>query len=157
MDRESYEKGCASLQAEDYRAAKREFVEALKSIDDHHELYGRVASYLGLAQVLTSDRSGLLLCRDAASSDAGEADVYLNLACAEWHANNRKRALEAVHRGREIAADNPQLEYASTLIDSRRRNILPFLSREHLLNRTLGRMLRKDRGELTVHMLLYCH
>ena len=156
MNKDYFDKGRDSLMAKDYHAAKRAFVEALKSIDDHHVFYNRIASYLGLAQVLTSDRNGLILCRDAASSDSGEADVYLNLACAEWHANNRKRAVEAVFRGCEINAGHPQLVHASTLIDARRRNILPYLAREHFLNRTLGRMMRKDRGELTVHTLLFC-
>jgi hypothetical protein len=155
MNKESYDKGRISLMAKDYKAAKREFLEALNSIDDHHEFYNKIASYLGLAQVLTSDRNGLLLCRDAASSGVIEGDVYLNLACAEWCANNRKRAVEAINRGREIDVTHQQLVRASTLIDSRRRSILPFLSREHFLNRSLGRMMRKNRGELTVHMLLY--
>ena len=140
--------------AKDYNAAKREFIEALNSIDEHHEFYNKVASYLGLAQVLTSDRNGLLLCRDAASSGVMEGEVYLNLACAEWHANNRRRAVEAINRGREIDASHQQLVRASVLIDSRRRSILPFLSREHLLNRVLGRMMRKNQAELTVDMLL---
>jgi hypothetical protein len=104
--------------------------------------------------VLTSDRNGLLLCRDAASSEAVEADVYLNLACAEWHADNRQRAVEAINLGRQIDAGHQQLVRASALIDSRRRNALPFLSREHFLNRWLGRMRRKHRNELTVSKLL---
>jgi hypothetical protein len=154
MNKASYDKGRDSLMAKDYNAAKREFVDALNSIDEHHEFYNKVTSYLGLAQVLTSDRNGLLLCRDAASSGVLEGDVYLNLACAEWHANNRRRAVEAINYGREIDDSHQQLVRASILIDSRRRSMLPFLSREHFLNRLLGRMMRKNRGQLTVHMLL---
>ena len=141
--------------AKDYRAAVREFGKALDSIAEHHELYSRAASYLGLAQVLTSDRNGLLLCRDAASAELMEGEIYLNLACAEWHANNRQRAVDAVNRGRTIDRNHETLIRASTLIDSRRRNVLPFLSREHVLNRVLGRMMRKQHAALTVHRLLY--
>jgi len=155
MNQESYDKGHDSLMAKDYKAAQREFREALNSIDEHDELYNKAASYLGLAQVLTSDRNGLLLCRDAASSGVVEGDVYLNLACAEWHANNRKRAIEAVSRGREIDANHQQLVRASILIDSRRRNTVPYLPRQHLLNRLLGRMMRKNRDQLTVDALLH--
>lgn len=155
MNKASYDQARDSLMAGDYKAAKREFIKALNSIDEHHTLYNNIASYLGLAQVLTSDRNGLILCRDAASSDVLEVDVYLNLACAEWHANNRKRAVEAIKRGRDIDADHEQVVRASMLIDSRRRNILPFISRQHFLNRTLGPFMRKSRVELSVHKLLF--
>jgi hypothetical protein len=154
MNEKSYQKGRESLLAEDYKAAKREFADTLNSVGEQHQFYNQIISYLGLAQVLTSDRNGLLLCRDAASSEAVEADVYLNLACAEWHADNRQRAVEAINLGRQIDAGHQQLVRASALIDSRRRNALPFLSREHFLNRWLGRMCRKHRNELTVSKLL---
>lgn len=154
MNEVSYKKGCESLLAGDYKAAKREFADALKSIGEHHQLYNRIVSYLGLAQVLTSDRNGLLLCRDAASSEGVGADVYLNLACAEWHVDNRQRAVDAINRGCEIDTGHHQLVRASALIDSRRRNVLPFLKREHFLNRLLGRMMRKQPGEMTVSRLL---
>ena len=155
MYKESFDKGCAALKARDYKAAEREFREALKSIDEHHVFYNKVASFLGLAQVLISDRNGLLLCRDAASSEARDGDVFLNLACAEWHNQNRKRAVDAIIRGREIDAEHDQLVRACMLLDSRRRNVFPFLSRQHFLNRTVGRMMRRARGELSVHKLLY--
>ncbi len=154
MNESSYRKGRELLLAEDYRAARREFAETLNSIGEHHQLYNQIISYLGLAQVLTSDRNGLLLCRDAASSEAVEAGVYLNLACAEWHVDNRQRAVEAINLGRQVDAGHQQLVRASTLIDSRRRNALPFLKREHVLNRWLGRMMRKRRNGPTVGKLL---
>ena len=155
MNKLSYDNGHDSFLAEDYKAARREFAETLKSIDEHHECYYKVASYLGLAQVLNSDRNGLLLCRDAASSDARDADLHLNLACAEWHVNNRQRAVEAINRGREIDANHQQLVRAARLIDPRKRRILPFLARDHYLNRLLGRMMCRNGYELTVHQLLY--
>ncbi len=155
MYKEPFDKGCAALKAKDYNAAEREFRQALKSMDEHHVFYNKVASFLGLAQVLISDRNGLLLCRDAASSDVRDGDVYLNLACAEWHSNNRKRAIDAIIRGREVDSEHDQLVRACMLLDSRRRNVLPFLSRQHFLNRIVGRMMRRARGGLSVHKLLY--
>ena len=155
MDNESFDKGLDALRAKDYKAAERKFREALNSTDEHHVLYNRVASYLGLAQVLISDPNGLLLCRDAASSESQDGDVFLNLACAEWHTENRKRALLAILRGREIDSEHDQLVRACMLLDSRRRNVFPFLRREHFLNRTVGRLMRRPPAELTVHSLLY--
>jgi hypothetical protein len=155
MSTESYEKGCEALKAQDYKAAEREFCEALKLVDEHNPSYNRITSCLGLARVLNSDRNGLLLCRDAASSETSNADVFLHLACAEWHCSNRERAIDAVVRGRNIDAGHQQLARVSALLDSRRRNALPFLPRDHFLNRTLGRLMRREHTPLSVHKLLY--
>lgn len=155
MNTESYEKGCEALKAQDYKAAEREFCEALKLVDEHSPSYNRITSCLGLVRVLNSDRNGLLLCRDAASSEKTDADVFLKLACAEWHCSNRERAIDAVVRGRDIDAGHQQLARASALLDSRRRNALPFLARDHFLNRTLGRLMRREHTPLSVHKLLY--
>jgi hypothetical protein len=155
MDVEAFEKGYSALEAKDYKAAERGFSEAMKSIDENHDRYNRLASFLGLAQVLTANRNGLLLCRDAASSEALEGDVFLNLACAEWHAENRERAVDAIIRGRKIDADHEQLVKACMLLDSRRRVFFPFLEREHLLNQLLGRIMRRPQVEITVHHLMF--
>lgn len=155
MDTEAYEKGCEALKAKDYKAAQRAFKQVFESVDEHHEAYNRVASYLGLAQALTADPNGLLLCRDAASSESRQGEVFLNLACAEWCANNRERALDAIVRGRKIDRKNERLIKASLLLDTRRRNLFPFLPREHVLNRTLGRLMRRKPPQLSVHSLLY--
>ena len=154
MNYKSFEKGRTALKSKDYKAALREFQETLQSVDEHHEQYNRVASYLGLARVLVDDRNGLLVCRDAASSEVLEGDVFLNLACAEWHCDNRKRAVESIIRGRKIDGENEQLIRACMLLDSRRKSIFPFLPRQHCLNRTVGRLMRRTRGEITVHKLL---
>ncbi|MCK4704954.1 MAG: hypothetical protein KAT90_05705, partial [Gammaproteobacteria bacterium] len=69
MNTEIYEKGLQALEAKDYKAAVRDFEMVLKDLDEHDEHYNVIASYLGLAQVLISNRNGLLVCRDAASSD----------------------------------------------------------------------------------------
>lgn len=155
MDVEAFEKGYSALEAKDYKAAERGFSKAMKSIDENHDRYNRLASFLGLAQVLTANRNGLLLCRDAASSEALEGDVFLNLACAEWHAENRERAVDAIIRGRKIDADHEQLVKACMLLDSRRRVFFPFLEREHLLNQLLGRIMRRPQVEITVHHLMF--
>jgi len=155
MNNESFDKGRDALKAQDYKAAERAFNEAMKSIDEHHVSYNKVASCLGLAQVLTSDRNGLLICRDAASSEAVDGDVFLNLACAEWHSENRKRALDAIFRGRKIDSGHDQLLRACTLLDACQRGVFPFLPRQHFLNRAVGRLINRSQAEISVHDLLY--
>lgn len=155
MDSESFDKGCDALKGEDFKAAEHNFRNALNSVHEGHQLYNKIASFYGLAQVLIEDPNGLLLCRDVASSEANDGDVFLNLACAEWHSDNRERAIDAVARGRAIDAGHIQLERAGQLLDSRRAHVIPYLPRQHILNRMLGRLVRRTPYPVTVHHLLY--
>lgn len=155
MNEEAYKTGQDALKSKDYKAAARDFEEALKSIKEHDEQYNNVVACLGLSQVLTSNRNGLLLCRDAASSEVLDGDVFLYLACAEWHCSNRKRAIDALHHGSKIDAENERLKHAISQLDVRKRSVFSGLPRTHTLNRTLGKFLRRGSGELTVHSLLY--
>ena len=155
MNTEMYEKGLQALEVKDYKAAARDFETVLKDLDEHDEHYNNVASYVGLAQVLISDRNGLLVCRDAASSEASDGVVFLNLACAEWYSNNRKRAIDAINSGCEIDPDNMRLQRASDLLDIRKRSLFSYLPRKHSLNRAFGRLFRRSADDVDVHSLLY--
>lgn len=155
MNTEMYENGLKALEVKDYNAALRDFTIVLRELHEHDEHYNNVASYVGLAQVLTSNRNGLLVCRDAASSEVLDGTVFLNLACAEWHCNNRKRAIDAIRHGSKIDPDNERLQRASALLDSRKRTIFQYLPRQHSLNRVFGRLFRRSGGDVDVHSLLY--
>lgn len=155
MNTEIYEKGLQALEAKDYSAATRDFERVLNNLDEHDEDYNKVASYAGLAQVLTSNRNGLLLCRDAASSEVLDGTVFLNLACAEWFCSNRGRAIEAASRGCKIDVGNERLQRALSLLDGRKGAILSPLPRKHSLNRFFGRLFRRSSDDVDVHSLLY--
>ena len=155
MNIKAYNNGRDALKTKDYKGAARDFEDALKSVAEHDEQYNNVLASLGLSQVLTDNRNGLLLCRDAASSEVLDGDVFLYLACAEWHSENRKRAIDALNHGCKIDNEHEQLKSAMARLDVRKRSIFKGLPRTHVLNRTLGKFLRRDGGELTVHSLLY--
>lgn len=155
MDTEAYQNAKDALKTKDYKAAERAFKIALESVGEHDEQYNSVLSYYGLAQVLNSNKNGLLLCRDAASNEVFEGNVFLNLACAELESNNRKRAVDAIRHGVKIDADNAQLNRACAKLDRRRKSCFSFLPRSHKLNRFFGRMLRRPGPEATVHSLLF--
>ncbi|MBE9564588.1 MAG: hypothetical protein IMF17_05015 [Proteobacteria bacterium] len=155
MDTETFLNAKDSLKAQDYKAAERTFKKVLESIDEHHEEYNSVSSYYGLAQVLASNKNGLLVCRDAASNEVFDGEVFLNLACAEWHSNNRKRAVDAIRHGVKIDAGNTQLNHACAKLDCRKKCCFGFLPRGHKLNRIVGRLLRRPGAVTTVHSLLY--
>ena len=155
MNQQAYENGIDAIKAEDYPGAVRDFQECLTSIDEHHDHYNKVTSYLGLSQVLTNNPNGLLLCRDAGSSEVLEGRVFLNLAIAEWRSGNRKRAIDALHRGCKIDAEHAQLKEARALIDKRKKPVLDFLPRDHVINTFLGRFFRRKEEGLSVQSLLY--
>ncbi len=155
MDTQAYQNAKDALMAKDYKAAERDFKITLDSIDEHDEHYNSVLSFYGLSQVLISNKNGLLLCRDAASNEVFDGEVFLNLACAEWESDNRKRAVDAIRHGVKIDADNKQLNRACAKLDCRKKCCFGFLPRSHKLNRLVGRLLRRPGPATTVHSLLY--
>ncbi len=155
MDTQAYQNAKDALEAKDYKAAERAFKIALDSISEHHGQHSLVLSFYGLAQVLITDKNGLLLCRDAASNEIFEGEVFLNLACAEWQSGNRKRAVDAIRHGVKIDTDNAQLNRACARLDCRKKCCFSFLPRAHKLNRLVGRLLRRPAPAMTVHNLLY--
>ncbi|VAW55492.1 hypothetical protein MNBD_GAMMA05-2514 [hydrothermal vent metagenome] len=155
MDVGAYQNAKNALKDKDYKAAERAFKITIESMEEHDEQYNSVLSNYGLTQVLNSNTNGLLLCRDAASNEVFDGAVFLNLACAEWHSNNRKRAVDAVRHGVKIDPDHKQLNYACAKLDCRKKCCFSFLPRGHKLNRLFGRMLRRPGAMTTVHSLLY--
>lgn len=160
MDTQAWQNAKDALKAKDYKAAERAFKIVLDAIDENigqsnTGQYNLVQSYYGLAQVLDSSENGLLQCRDAASKEMSDGDVFLNLACAELESNNRKRAIEAIQQGLKIDADNVRLKRACTMLDCRRKCCFGFLPREHKINRFFGRLKRRSGQVVTVHSLLY--
>lgn len=155
MDSQAYQNAKDALKADDYRAAERAFKIALDSIEEGDELHNNIQSYYGLVQVLAANNNGLLLCRDAASNEMFDGDVFLNLACAEWQSDNRKRAIEAIRQGIKIDAEHHQLNNACNKLGCRKRCCFSFLARSHKLNRLFGRLLRRPGQELTVNSFLF--
>ena len=154
MDEDAFKNGLNALEAKDYNGALRDFELVSNSIDKHHDQYNRIESFLGLARVLTNNDSGLLMCRDAAGHEKIYGDVFLNAACAEWHSNQRKRAIDTVYKGLEIDPKHQKLKQVLMMLDSRKRNVVRFLDRNHIINRLLGRLFRRKSPELTVHTLI---
>ncbi len=155
MDMQFYQDAKKSLKAQDYKAAERDFKKALDAMADHDEQYSNVLSHYGMVQVLNANENGLLLCREAASNELLDGEVFLNLACAEWYSKNRKRAIEAIRHGMKIDGKNQRLVHACSGLDCRKKCCFSFLSRSHKLNRLFGRLMRRATPEITVHSLLY--
>jgi hypothetical protein len=89
--------------------------------------------------VYGGDSSGLNLCRHAAAAETLQARVFVNLALAELKLNHRKRACLAVSAGLRVDRSDPGLLRLRDRMGVRRAPVVPFLKRDNLLNRWLGR------------------
>ena len=124
--------------------AKQSFQQAYESVKSNDVYRNKYASYCGLARVLSGDRSGLELCREAARGEIFDGDVFLNLARAEWHFKNRKNTIIALKKGLQVDNRHPGLRKMREQLGYRQRSPLPFLPRTHPLNQSLGKLLRDE-------------
>ena len=119
------------------------FQRAYESAPDDDIFYNKYASYCGLARVLGGDRSGVILCRDAARLEAVDGDVFLNLAFVEWHLNSRKRTIYTLEKGLMVDHQHPGLNKLKQHLGIRCESAFAFISRDSFLNNVLGRLSRK--------------
>jgi hypothetical protein len=137
--REEYELGLAFYRQKSWKTAARHFAEAGRKCEQDDISVHLYMSYHGLCLVCIGDISGLNLCRRAAMMETIQTTVFLNLAMAELRLRHRKRACHAVKIGLSIDRAHPELQKLRHIMGVRRPPCLPFLKRENLLNRWLGR------------------
>ena len=118
------------------------FQQAFESVERADVYHNKYASYCGLARVISGDATGLEMCRAAAQSELHDGDVYLNLARAEWHFENRKATILVLKKGLKIDNRHPGLRQMREQFGVRVRSPLPFLPRTHPLNQALGMLMR---------------
>lgn len=119
------------------------FSQACKLTPKQHYNFNKYQSYLGMANVLSGNHSGLMLCQRATEDGEVEGDLYLNLARAEWFYRNRPATVAALNKGLLIEADHEGLNEMRKHLGMRRSNPIAFLPRRHYLNCLFGKMLRK--------------
>jgi len=107
----------------------------------HGELPSQFYSYLGfgVARFERRYREGLRLCRHAVKRDY-QPENYLNLARTHMLVGDRKGAVRAVGTGLKIDPSYPRLRELWQELGVRKRPVVPFLSRDNVLNRILGRL-----------------
>ncbi len=137
--RQQFDLGLAFYRKHQWKTAARHFSDAVRASGRDHNRYHLYLSYQGLCQVCSGDISGLNLCRRAAALETLHSRVLVNLALAEMKLGHRKRACSAVKIGLSIDPLDPNLLRLRERMGVRRTPVLPFLKREHLLNRLLGR------------------
>lgn len=135
---ESLRKGQELLRSGLQMAALEQFASAY----EREPTSPRLRSYYGWAVAMIERRldRGLTLCRSALRDDYDNPEAYCNLAKVLLAFGRKSEALRYLRRGLMIDPSNALLLQEWRHLGVRRRPVLPFLSRRHLMNRFLGRI-----------------
>ena len=97
-------------------------------------------SYYGLAIAAAEQKWAEAedLCRSALRMNRRQPQLYLNLAEVYVAADRKQDAADVLSRGLRHAAHDSRLQDALEHLAIRRNPVLPFLPRQHPLNRKLG-------------------
>ena len=136
---QEYQLGLAFFRMKRWKTAARHFQLADQKCGRHDVRQRLYRSYHGLSLVYSGDISGLNLCRHTAAREKIKAGVFRNLALAELCFSHRKRAWIAVEIGLRLNPAHAGLLELRRDMGVRRAPCLPFLSRDNLLNKWLGK------------------
>lgn len=147
-----YRRGLGALEADCAEEALGHF-RAAHRLEPPSSLY---ASYYGLALGLAERRldRALELCREAAKQEFFNPVHYHNLARLHLAFGFKAEAVRYLRRGLMIDPENAAIATSMRELGVRRRPALGFLRRQNLLNRWIGRLVRRaavetDPAELT--------
>lgn len=144
--REDFVDGLKHFRNDDWEQAAQFFRDADEKAEFDDVYQNRYTSFHGLARVLMGDKNGVKLCRKAAVGEQNDVEVYYNLAMAEHRLGYRESAWTALRRGLRIDRGHPGLKRLEHELTLRGKNkAVPGLSREGIINRTIGRLFRGSR------------
>ncbi len=106
------------------------------------EYHRQVRSYYGmvLAVVRGDVGRGRILCAEAIADGPMDAELYVNLALVYIRCRRRPMAVEALQTALSIDPEHAGAQAQLDRLDRRRSPTIPFLSREHLLNKVAGQL-----------------
>jgi tetratricopeptide (TPR) repeat protein len=102
-------------------------------------------SYLGL--LIAYERGkvsyALELCENAVRKDPKSVECHLNLGKVYLRAGLKIKAIEAFRKGLKIDNTNPEIIAELQAIGTRKKPVIPWLSRGNFLNKYLGIILHR--------------
>jgi Flp pilus assembly protein TadD len=107
--------------------------------EKHNPFY---LSFLGLS-IARAERKwdqAAELCEIAVQLRRNECQFHLNLAEVYALAGRREKAIDAIDAALAHFGKDARLVRARSRVEKRRAPVLPFLTRNHLLNRTFGKV-----------------
>ena len=114
----------------------------LRSALDHEPSNPFYISYVGVAVAAAEQRwaEAEKLCHTAMRMNRRQAQLYLNLAEVYVGADRKQDAADVLARGLHYAPHDGRLKMALERLALRRSAVLPFLPRQHMINRNLGKI-----------------
>lgn len=108
-------------------------------LEEHNPFY---KSYLGLALARAEQKWAQAeeLCDSAMRMKRDQPQLYLNLAEVYLAAGQKQDAVETLVQGLKYAQRDSRVTSMLSKLSSRKRPIIPFLSRSHFINRQLGNL-----------------
>lgn len=134
---------------ENYAEALRSFQGALQVLAQDGEIvvHPQFLSHYGAALAASGLREeGRRLCDRSIQLEPYEPEHYLNLGRIQQMAGSLSAAFEAINRGLAVRPDHPTLLAAKRQLERRRHPLFSSLSRNHVLNRCLGKLLSATRS-----------
>ncbi|HDP89517.1 MAG TPA: hypothetical protein ENN42_06115 [Thioalkalivibrio sp.] len=135
----NFNEGKRFFNIRNYDVAVEFFRECAENSGREDPYYNRYRSWLGLAQAFSGDMGGVVLCRVVAKEEGRDPEVLVNLAKAELTQRNRAKALDALQAARKINPHVPEIGELIARLDRRRKPAIPFLSRNNIVNRVIGK------------------
>jgi tetratricopeptide (TPR) repeat protein len=135
-----FREGMQFFEVGNYDVALEFFTEVANLVGRDDGQYNVYRSWLGLTQAMQGQRGGLVLCRLAAKEEAREGEVFFNLARAEFRIGDVDKALRALEQGHRVSPDHTGIHDMLARLDRRRDPAIPFLSRNNVLNRLIGKL-----------------
>jgi predicted Zn-dependent protease len=111
-------------------------------LEQHNPFY---MSYLGVALARAERRwvDAENLCDTAMRMKRDQPQLYLNLAEVYLAAGQKQDAIETLVQGLKYAQRDSRMNSMLGKLSSRRKPLIPFLGREHFINRHLGTLRHK--------------
>ncbi len=135
-----FREGIAALAKGDHQKALDAFALADHKTSRDDVYKNKYQSFHGLMLVHAGQSKGIELCRAASASECFDGDVFYNQARAELELDNRRQAVMALRRGLSFDRSHPDLLRLRTRLGVRRGLVIPFLGRDNLFNKLLGKL-----------------
>lgn len=135
-----FREGMQFFEVGNYDVAMEFFTEVTNLVGPDDPQYNVYRSWLGLTQAMQGHSGGLVLCRLAAKEEAREGDVFFNLARAEFRIGDVDKALRALEQGHQLSPHHVGIGEMLQRLNRRRDPAIPFLSRNNILNKFIGKL-----------------
>jgi tetratricopeptide (TPR) repeat protein len=133
-----FKKGLELLRNEYPQRALRRLQRAFES-DKHNAYY---ISFLGLSisRAQRKWEQASELCEIAVKLNPKEIQFHLNLGEVYASAGLREKAFDKLDDALKLFGEDARLKRARSRVENRRTPLLPFISRDHFMNRKLGKL-----------------